>query len=589
MAYFDKITTEHPASSSRLDILKQKLLQKNDWVTVSVTRPLKISYVSAEEREKVGRRRKITDDDRQRQKAPAQRVISPEFYTRKRRKLDQEGNKTGTSRDINIIINSYRPDTALLSTAAKIQHSQQSSESMLLDREERHIPLSIVKARERSRRRTQQYRAEDQSSLLLGSADNEMDGTKFRASSAQNHQRHPMSDDIYSKYTSSRNLVSGNGYESDGYSSVASEPADTASTQNSPCVSRTTGRPVCNRFTIDDQVLAEREGKLNISSLLRNDDRQSSISRDRSNLFSPFLPSQISDDMQTRLSVTDRLSFSSNQQSGRLPAVKHKIFRPLGTGPVSSESADHSHSPVKFFGQSPQDDQIEENRTRPAVASSSDLYDRFPPSGQNGPQNIYDYRSNELRNRSHRELATSPMAIPAPNTFLRKHRPTDPHKDTWINNRFSSENNHHQREATPHSLIDDATTISGNKQWDQSSSHEGVPEIYLPSYIFADTNTNRNAGSPVTHIRNEKTASPQFLLHSSGINARSCSTDRLSVLQSQPNTSSVPRWSPFSPGLLSMTASQQEPQCQDDSSARFENIHAENVEKVPVFKKPFRR
>ncbi|KAJ9226703.1 hypothetical protein DTO027B5_1961 [Paecilomyces variotii] len=583
------ITTEHPASSSRLDILKQKLLQKNDWVTVSVTRPLKMSYVSAEEREKVGRRRKITDDDRKRQKAPAQRVISPEFYTRKRRKLDHEGNKTGTPRDINITIRDYRPDTAPLSTAAKLQHSQQSSESMLLDREERHIPSSIVKARERSRRRTQQYRAADQSSLLLGSADHEMDGTKYTPSSAQNHQRHSISDDIYSKYTSSRKLVSENGYESDGYSSVASEPADTASTQNSPCVSRATGRPVCNRFTIDDQVLAEREGRLNISSLLRNDDRQSSISRDRSNLFSPFLPSQISDDRQTRLSVTDRLSFSSNQQSGRLPAVKQKIFRPLGTGRVSSESADHSHSPVKFFGQSPQDDQMEDGRTRLAVASSSDLYDRFPPSGQNGPQNLYDYRSNELRNRSHRELATSPMAIPAPNTFLRKHRPTDPHKDTWINNRFSSKNNHHQREATPHSLIDDATTISGNKQWDQSSSHEGVPEIYLPSYIFADTNTDTNAGSPVTHIRNEKTASPRLLLHSSGINARSCSTDRLSMLQSQPNTSSVPIWSPFSPGLLSMTASQQEPQCQDDSSARFENIHAENVEKVPVFKKPFRR
>ncbi|KAJ9295596.1 hypothetical protein DTO271G3_6052 [Paecilomyces variotii] len=400
MAYFDKNTAQHSAGSSRLDILKQKLLQKNDWVTVSVTRPLKMSYVPAEEREKVGRRRKITDDDRQRQKAPAQRVISPEFYTRKRRKLAQEGSKTGTPRDINITINSYRPDMAPMPMAAKIQHSQESSESMLLDREERHIPSSIVKARERSRRQTERYRAKDQFSQLLGSVDDEMHRTKYTPSRAQNQQRHSMSDDIYSKYTSSRQLVSGNGYESDGYSSVASKLADTASTQNSPCVSRATSRPVCNRFTIDDQVLAEREGKLNSSTLLQNDGRQSSISRDRSNRFSSFLPSQISDDMQTRPSVTDRLSFSSNQQSGRLPAVKHKIFRPLRTGRFSSELADHSQSPVKFFGQSPPDDQMEENRAHPAVASSSDLYDRFPPSDQNIHLNLHGYRPNELKNHS---------------------------------------------------------------------------------------------------------------------------------------------------------------------------------------------
>ncbi|KAJ5116159.1 hypothetical protein N7456_000507 [Penicillium angulare] len=47
-------------------VLKHALLQQADWANLSLARPLDINFASAEERERFGKRRKLTDSDRQR-------------------------------------------------------------------------------------------------------------------------------------------------------------------------------------------------------------------------------------------------------------------------------------------------------------------------------------------------------------------------------------------------------------------------------------------------------------------------------------------------------------------------------------------
>ncbi|KAJ5288802.1 hypothetical protein N7478_001832 [Penicillium angulare] len=47
-------------------VLKHALLQQTDWANLSLARPLDINFASTEERERFGKRRKLTDSDRQR-------------------------------------------------------------------------------------------------------------------------------------------------------------------------------------------------------------------------------------------------------------------------------------------------------------------------------------------------------------------------------------------------------------------------------------------------------------------------------------------------------------------------------------------
>lgn len=584
---------------SQLDILRQKLLQKDDWATVSICRPLRMAFASVEEREKVGRRRRITEDDRKRQTIPTPRVISPEFYTSKRRKLDLGGRmRMVTPKNINITINGRPPAATQLSIVGKVIHSQQSSESMLLDREENPCPLSIAKARARSREPSRTYCAEDQSSQILNSADYELDKSGYRISPHQHpgSLRYSVSDITCSQHTPSGKLIPGKSCNSDGYSYLSSSPAENVSNRNSPYMLGTTQLPVCNRFTIDEQVLAEREGKLEVSVLCGNREVPSSGHRDNNNPSSTISWSCTADDKQTRHPATDGLSFSSNQQSGRLPEIKHKVHRSLGktqtisptpldnrTLKVSSEISHSSRSPAKFFGQPLPVNTAEDDRhMHVTLAPCNETYNDTTYAGQNALQVFSDP---ETSSETYSRFATSPLVASISRTPYNERDTSKIHTDSWVNTRdeISSGNNNHLLEENIPFSTSPTMRFSG-KVWTRSSPRK---DIHAVNFLSSSVDTNEI--SPSVQMRNEQTVSPQLLLQSDGMDPSFCSMHRLSIPQSQQNTSFMPGWATSSPDPLSMNVFQQDISTPGDDCARFENIHAGNADKLPFFKKPFQR
>lgn len=127
-----------PKSAEKLTAIKRRLLQRGDWATLCVTRPLKMGFMSVDERENVGKRRRMTEEDRSRQAAPIKQVISPEFCRmRTKRQRTERCPNSSVLEDISIRIGRPRQQAG----TSRMQNqfpslSQGSSEPMLLDKEE---------------------------------------------------------------------------------------------------------------------------------------------------------------------------------------------------------------------------------------------------------------------------------------------------------------------------------------------------------------------------------------------------------------------------------------------------------------------
>jgi len=132
-------TPQCPLGASELDFLKCQLLQKSDWTAVALSRPLTMAFTPTEDREKVGRRRRITKDDKKRQSAPALKIFSTE-YSPQSKNIQPEHKD---SRDIKIKIGGKRYGGDLASQSQKRAQSQESPESMLLDYEGSLIRTSM--------------------------------------------------------------------------------------------------------------------------------------------------------------------------------------------------------------------------------------------------------------------------------------------------------------------------------------------------------------------------------------------------------------------------------------------------------------
>ncbi|KAK2754683.1 hypothetical protein FQN54_006816 [Arachnomyces sp. PD_36] len=118
--------------------IKRRLLQTGDWATLCVARPLKIGFMPIDERERVGKRRRVTEEDRARQAAPTKQVISPEFYRmRTKRQRTTRCPKSSALEDISIRIGGRsQQQRSPIMQSQLMSLSQQSSEAMLLDKEE---------------------------------------------------------------------------------------------------------------------------------------------------------------------------------------------------------------------------------------------------------------------------------------------------------------------------------------------------------------------------------------------------------------------------------------------------------------------
>src|SRR5699024_11827987 len=112
--------------------------QRRDWATLCVTRPLKIEFTPVDERLNVGKRRRVTEEDRSRQAAPIKQVISPEFcHPRTKRQRTERRPKSSVLENISIRIGKPRQQAKASRMKSHMPSlSQESSEPMLLDREE---------------------------------------------------------------------------------------------------------------------------------------------------------------------------------------------------------------------------------------------------------------------------------------------------------------------------------------------------------------------------------------------------------------------------------------------------------------------
>lgn len=73
--------TAHPNGDPTLDSLRRQLLQDPDWGALSASRPLEISFASAEEIARFGKRRRLNDTDRKRLAVPVHQPLPGLFQT----------------------------------------------------------------------------------------------------------------------------------------------------------------------------------------------------------------------------------------------------------------------------------------------------------------------------------------------------------------------------------------------------------------------------------------------------------------------------------------------------------------------------
>lgn len=125
-----------------LEDVKRNLLKRNDWAGLSATRPLKMKFPSVEESGQVGKRRKITEEDRARRNGPARVLHPPSLDNRLGQGLSERSySDRDTLEDLSIRIGEAIHHSQTTEYPSQLREpapsmDRQSSESMLLDKEE---------------------------------------------------------------------------------------------------------------------------------------------------------------------------------------------------------------------------------------------------------------------------------------------------------------------------------------------------------------------------------------------------------------------------------------------------------------------
>ncbi|KAI9812866.1 MAG: hypothetical protein M1827_004384 [Pycnora praestabilis] len=133
------------AASYPLEQERKRLLCQPDWVGLAIARPAKLRFPASNDREKIGKRRKTTSDDRARRNAPAQ----PSYNPFGERILVQQPTDTVSTlfkeQNISIRIGEQHHGSQGSSHWSGIRESsadlraRMSSEAMLLDLEEERV------------------------------------------------------------------------------------------------------------------------------------------------------------------------------------------------------------------------------------------------------------------------------------------------------------------------------------------------------------------------------------------------------------------------------------------------------------------
>ncbi len=130
------------AETNTLDAVKRDLLRRSDWMGLTTARPLHMKFPSAQELENIGRRRKITREDRKRQEGAQtghHRYPAPDPVSRHRWRQHQSDEMQVEGASIRIGSNIHQSQTTPMHSLSRKPPSvicdSESSESMLLDKE----------------------------------------------------------------------------------------------------------------------------------------------------------------------------------------------------------------------------------------------------------------------------------------------------------------------------------------------------------------------------------------------------------------------------------------------------------------------
>ncbi|RHZ43049.1 uncharacterized protein CDV56_100417 [Aspergillus thermomutatus] len=243
--------------ADRLEHIKRQLLETTDWAAVGAARPLKISFTPVEEVEHFGKRRRLTEADRTRLATMEHRALPSEFA--KSRKTPRQDMSSDILRieDLEIKINGRRCHAG--GGIPKERRENFSSQPMLLDRDVSLCP------NEGSDPSVQQYSGADTRSAREDSINRSLYcWEKSEDPESAIHSiispRSRLSESVIADpVTSSRNasgLIQTPGFLGQNFGASSSTALRY---HDSNEVHYSSGSVIQNRFTIDDQIAAEKE------------------------------------------------------------------------------------------------------------------------------------------------------------------------------------------------------------------------------------------------------------------------------------------------------------------------------------------
>ncbi|PYH69210.1 uncharacterized protein BO88DRAFT_462587 [Aspergillus vadensis CBS 113365] len=301
---------ESSQEAQEISRIKHKLLEKTDWASVAAARPLTVLFPPVEALQKFGRRRKITNDDRERLGSS---VLRPQLTYRPKHRRSAESEESIQDLDI-------RRNGQPVGANYPGLHgppTDATSQSMLLDHESPPTtPKPLV----------HEYVCEnvgvrssvgdrswilDSSSISLISLSSSDRGLSTRGNSIVRDS------DYFGNNSTGKEQLQVTG----------SEPLQSADT--SPKVQEA-GTPIRRRFTIDDQILAEEEWMKAAYGTSLERDGYSTAHQFSQSLLNPESYSPTANDSRQQISAQDSMSTSStmNHSSyGWLPEPRHNIQR----------------------------------------------------------------------------------------------------------------------------------------------------------------------------------------------------------------------------------------------------------------------
>lgn len=342
--------------TNELDTLKRRLLQQSDWAAVSAACPLETKFATARELEQFGKRRKLTDSDRQRQAVEhGDKSLRgwANHRTNYTRPVQQD---TGLSH-LKVHIDGQLAGS--ISPGTHVPTTQTSSYSMLLDQDEPVSPFSpSLPAQPKSTRR-------GPCGVVAG-----------RLSLPSSHMRAPLHlQPPASNVADTQEDGCFEHSDTKSMSRTANSRIDT--TNHSPCYNRVEPEPVTfqssfhqsatdvsptrpRHFTIDDQLLAEQM-QLNTTSNSRGQLPYMLSSEEGPSPSPTRILTDVSMDPETSswLQHPQTLPYSSSPLRTRDTGLKRPAFHtatctlPSSPSLVDEEGGAHP-VPVKIFGQSVQ-------------------------------------------------------------------------------------------------------------------------------------------------------------------------------------------------------------------------------------------